>query len=822
MQKPPKESPAGGPAPSQDLPADDHDTRSLSDDATFGDQSMRGPKSLGDEATFGDGLGGSDSELFDDNMEIVDLETRYTIESTLGKGGMGEVLLATDTRLNRKVAIKRILGSATRSKTAVNRFLIEAQSIAALNHPNIVQIFDYGRAKDGPFLIMEYVEGNSLLDRCREGAIPAEESIDLICQLCDGLGTAHAANIIHRDIKPANVLLTTSNVPKLTDFGLAKDEAADTGMTMQGAVLGTLDFMPPEQRKDASLTDARSDLWSLAATFYQMVTGESPRVIDLDEVPSELRKCIGKALKSRKEDRYQTAVDLRAAIQEALSNQTIEPAPTVELGAGECSQCHARNEASRKFCNSCGASLRNPCLQCEVEIPVWDKFCPECGSDQHVILKEKINGFNQQLVRAEELLSSYAFDQSRTIVDPVAALADTRFGEVVGRAGKLQITIEARRKQEFQTAENKFDEAQRNMAAFDYESAIRVLSGVPEPLHQQVAAGNDTLDVYLAGLVAKKAELESLMQVIKQRVKDRNLNGLLEQVNRAAKLDGSSQPIQKLQSQLRKRDAARKEKYDEIHQRASEQLAEGNAKAALRTVSQTKEDGFPDKLRELKKKLTNLVELENELVGLVKEAKADGVIDAIEVYKLLPKAEHYLKLNPHKKSINKLVEDLYFKVVQAWQSKYHDFASSGGKSSVLAVELLRDLRDIIDEFPISQRKASFNELTKKQVEDLHLCVEQSFQNKFAALMKKNSGSEELCINLLRDLRDFIEEFPACKRIASFNEMNQKLTEYVKALPLNKLKGLPFELAQIIFEEEIASKSGMGKINLISDLRKYCS
>ncbi|MCP4478774.1 MAG: hypothetical protein GY818_11850, partial [Planctomycetaceae bacterium] len=94
MQKPSKESPAGGPAPSQDLPADDHDTRSLSDDATFGDQSMRGPKSLGDEATFGDGLGGSDAELVDDDMEIVDLEARYTIESVLGKGGMGEVLLA--------------------------------------------------------------------------------------------------------------------------------------------------------------------------------------------------------------------------------------------------------------------------------------------------------------------------------------------------------------------------------------------------------------------------------------------------------------------------------------------------------------------------------------------------------------------------------------------------------------------------------------------------------------------------------------------------------------------------------------------------------
>ncbi|MCP4480219.1 MAG: protein kinase, partial [Planctomycetaceae bacterium] len=189
MQKPPKESPAGGPAPSQDLPSEDNDTRSLSDDvtfgdqpdydpqslgdgATFGDQPVRGPRSLGDAATFGGGTEGSDSDVFDDEMEVVDLESRYKIESTLGKGGMGEVLLATDTRLNRKVAIKRILGSAARSKTAVSRFLTEAQSVAALNHPNIVQIYDYGRAKDGPFLIMEYVEGNSLLDRCREGAIP--------------------------------------------------------------------------------------------------------------------------------------------------------------------------------------------------------------------------------------------------------------------------------------------------------------------------------------------------------------------------------------------------------------------------------------------------------------------------------------------------------------------------------------------------------------------------------------------------------------------------------------------------------------------------
>ena len=268
---------------------DQIDPKSLGDEGTYiGGGGGYDPQSLGDEMTLGGQAGGGD-DSFDDDMEVVDLDARYKMEGVLGKGGMGEVLLATDTRLNRKVAIKRILGSAARSKTAVSRFLTEAQSVAALNHPNIVQIYDYGRAKDGPFLIMEYVESESLLDKCRQGPIELEEAVNLTCQLCDGLSKAHAANIIHRDIKPANVLMTPDGVPKLTDFGLAKDDTADTGMTMAGAVLGTLDFMPPEQRKDAALTDNRSDLWSLAASLYQMVTGKSPKIISSVMFPTPFK-----------------------------------------------------------------------------------------------------------------------------------------------------------------------------------------------------------------------------------------------------------------------------------------------------------------------------------------------------------------------------------------------------------------------------------------------------------------------------------------------------------------------------------------------------
>jgi len=136
--------------------AKDTGPESLGDEKTFsGGARQTAPKSLGDEITMG-GRGPTDDRLFDDDMEVVDLSARYTIEDTLGKGGMGEVLLATDTRLNRKVAIKRILGEGARSRTVVQRFLTEAQSIAQLDHHNIVQIYDYGRDPDGPFLIMQY------------------------------------------------------------------------------------------------------------------------------------------------------------------------------------------------------------------------------------------------------------------------------------------------------------------------------------------------------------------------------------------------------------------------------------------------------------------------------------------------------------------------------------------------------------------------------------------------------------------------------------------------------------------------------------------
>ena len=156
------------------------DDKSLGDGATFtgGAKPPTASRdmSLGDERTNSGGdAAGLDTVL--DDIEIVDLAARYTVERPLGEGGMGAVLLATDTRLGRQVAIKQIRGESARSKSAIARFLTEARAIATISHPNVVQIYELGVSKTGPFLVIEYIDGGSLLDRCKSGAIPLEEAV---------------------------------------------------------------------------------------------------------------------------------------------------------------------------------------------------------------------------------------------------------------------------------------------------------------------------------------------------------------------------------------------------------------------------------------------------------------------------------------------------------------------------------------------------------------------------------------------------------------------------------------------------------------------
>src|SRR5882724_3558895 len=207
----------------------------------------------------------------------------YEILSPLGAGGMGEVYRARDTRLDRTVAIKVLPGHLSSNPQLRERFEREAKAISTLSHPHICSLYDIGHQDGIDYLVMEYLEGETLAHRIKKGALPTEQVVQYAIQITDALDTAHRHGVIHRDLKPGNVMLTKSGA-KLLDFGLAKVRATEaaagmtalptqtTPLTGEGTILGTLQYMAPEQLEGAE-ADARTDIFALGTLIYEMATG---------------------------------------------------------------------------------------------------------------------------------------------------------------------------------------------------------------------------------------------------------------------------------------------------------------------------------------------------------------------------------------------------------------------------------------------------------------------------------------------------------------------------------------------------------------------
>ena len=583
--------------------------KSLGDDATFAGR-VKPPTqsrdvSLGDERTLGDAASGQDTVI--DDIEVVDLEARYKIDGTLGQGGMGAVSLATDTRLDRKVAIKRILGEVAGNRLAVQRFLNEAKSIAALNHQNIVQIYDYGQAKDGPFLIMEYVAGGSLLDKCRDGALPLEEAVAMACQLCDGLAKAHDLGIIHRDIKPANVLLTKDGVPKLTDFGLAKAQFGDHGQTITGAVLGTPDFMPPEQRRDASLVDLRSDLWSLAATVYQMVTGRSPKIIRFDLLPTELTKVLGKALEDTKEDRYQSARELRDAFRVSLRATTSFEVATA-TGEGQCLACGEHNTTGRKFCRKCGGPLESPCLSCTRPMPLWEEICGSCGAKQSLLTEQKREEMAAEQARAEGLHGDFDFDGAIALASKLRDEPHPKLWQLRQWAEAFLVEVEKSRAQQIKAAAELADEAAIHEQAHDYLSAILVLEGVPESLREIPIPGrSEAVAVALTRMRQNQSDVRRLTATVKERLATKAFEGLLPDVERLLALQPERKDLHRVQEQLTERMKRKLSSREVAIGAARASLAEHDYENAVRSLSTISSDVMTPEVAELRNRAERAV-----------------------------------------------------------------------------------------------------------------------------------------------------------------------------------------------------------------------
>ena len=208
----------------------------------------------------------------------------YELGSALGAGGMGEVYKATDARLHRSVAIKILPSDLVDNQSRRRRFEREARTISSLAHPHICTVYDVGEQDGSPFLVMEYLDGETLTARLLRGALPPKEAIRIAAEIADALDHAHRQRVVHRDLKPGNVMLTRTGA-KLLDFGLAHLADADPmsvagsaipmrveTLTEEGTILGTVQYMAPEQL-EARETDARTDIFAFGSVMYEMLTG---------------------------------------------------------------------------------------------------------------------------------------------------------------------------------------------------------------------------------------------------------------------------------------------------------------------------------------------------------------------------------------------------------------------------------------------------------------------------------------------------------------------------------------------------------------------
>src|SRR5882724_8273101 len=209
--------------------------------------------------------------------------SHYEIRSQLGAGGMGEVYLAVDTRLDRTVALKILPADVASDHQRVRRFLQEAKAASALNQPHIITIHEVGEADSTYFIATEFIDGLTLRESMKSTPLRIEKIIDIAIQVVSALTAAHEVNIIHRDIKPENIMLRRDGYVKILDFGLAKlteqratdTEASTLVNTDAGVVPGTTSYMSPEQARGLEV-DARSDIWSLGVVLYEMVSGRLP------------------------------------------------------------------------------------------------------------------------------------------------------------------------------------------------------------------------------------------------------------------------------------------------------------------------------------------------------------------------------------------------------------------------------------------------------------------------------------------------------------------------------------------------------------------
>jgi len=290
---------------------------------------------------------------------------RYEIRSQVGAGGMGEVYLAQDTMLDRKVALKILPPALAEDKDRMNRFVREAKLASALNHPNIITIHEIGEIDGVHFIATEYIEGETLTAQLQRDSLSLKSTLEISLQVASALDAAHRAGIVHRDIKPDNIMVREDGIVKVLDFGLVKltatevsevDREAETKIQIKtsfGIIMGTVAYMSPEQARGQD-TDERTDIWSFGCVLYQMLTHQQPfqgqTMVDVwaniiqgepesiltyrSDTPAELERIVARTVRKDRDERYQSAKELFNDLQQLQTRLLVE-SEIIRSGSGE-------------------------------------------------------------------------------------------------------------------------------------------------------------------------------------------------------------------------------------------------------------------------------------------------------------------------------------------------------------------------------------------------------------------------------------------------------------------------------------------------------
>jgi serine/threonine protein kinase len=369
---------------------------------------------------------------------------RYEIRSLLGIGGMGEVYLADDSRLQRKVALKLLTGHWATNEERLRRFAQEARAASALNHPNIVTVYDVDLDGDPHFITTEFIEGETLRSRLRRGHVSLPEALRIATQVADALTAAHREGIVHRDIKPENILLRPDGYAKVVDFGLAKLTGAPTADetiattravvdTSAGVILGTAAYMSPEQARGLAV-DPRTDVWSLGVVLYEMIAGrrpfDGPTSSDLivsilqkqppnlaaftREVTGEVDLVVETALAKEVEERYQSARDLANVLKrvqkhldtDAERERALAPTPPANVPARAAVSSAAGTSSLQPTPVPIDSAVRTPAVQ-RITVASWAALVVS------IVLGGSGYALYKYLPRDRSLQPTGSFDQFR-------------------------------------------------------------------------------------------------------------------------------------------------------------------------------------------------------------------------------------------------------------------------------------------------------------------------------------------------------------------------------------------------------------------------